>query len=168
MLKGVKNPANSGSLQQVKLKHIFWNVLFSFFICGYKNIQPVQTDPPKKYLETLSWFSQPDFQAKGKALPKLDRPCNVTGRVNIVLMFSLSFSLKVQADKIDSEFPKTFYGEYSFVFVEYFCNCIPQNESETFQKLYSTFSTAGYRNWLDVLLPLAQNIFRHLQFVHGL
>ena len=142
--------------------------MFSFFICGYKNIQPVQTDPPKKYLETLSLFSQPDFQEKMKALPKLDRSCNVTGRVNIVLTFSLFSPLQDQADKIDSEFPKTFHGEYPFVFVEYFCNRIPKMRAKHFKNYISTYSIVGYRNWLDVLLPLPQNIFRHVQFVHGL
>ena len=159
MLKGVKNPANSGSIQQVKLKHIFWIVLFWFFICGYKDIQPVQTDPPKKYLETLSWFSQPDFQAKGKALPKLDRSCNVTGRVNIVLTFSRSFSLEDQADKIDSEFPKTFYGEYSFVFVEYFCNCIPKMRAKHFKSYTSTFSICRLSELAGCFTPFSTKHF---------
>ena len=60
MLKGVKNPANSGSLQQIKLKHIFWIVLFSFFIWGYKNIQQVQTDIPLKSI-WKPWAGSPSL-----------------------------------------------------------------------------------------------------------
>ena len=38
------------------------------------------------------------------------------------ISFGLSFSVKVQAEKTDSGFPKTFQREYLFVFVEYLCN----------------------------------------------
>ena len=40
--------------------------------------------PPKKFLETLSWFYLPEFQEKGKGLPKSDTLRYVTGRVIII------------------------------------------------------------------------------------
>ena len=34
---------------------------------------------PKKFLETLSLFFQPEFSEKEKVLPKLDRSSDITG-----------------------------------------------------------------------------------------
>ena len=57
------------------------------------------------FLETLSVFFQPVFPEKGESLPKLDRSCDVSGRVNTVQSL---FFLEVQAEETDSGFPKTF------------------------------------------------------------
>ena len=63
------------------------------------------------FLEILTLLSQPEFPEKRRVSPKLGRSCDVTGSVKI--LFSLSFSREVQAEKIDSGFPKTFYGNIS-------------------------------------------------------
>ena len=64
--KAVKHPSNFGSLQQVKLKHNFW--IFVFFILGfgYKDIQQIQKDIPRKSL-----FSQPWISRKSKGSTKI-------------------------------------------------------------------------------------------------
>ena len=48
-------------------------------------MQHIQKDiRQKKCLETLSLFSQPEFEEKARVLPKLDRSCDVTERVIII------------------------------------------------------------------------------------
>ena len=46
---------------------------------------------PKKVFGNPEFFSQPKFPEKGRVLSKLDRPCDVTGRV---ILFSYFFSCK--------------------------------------------------------------------------
>ena len=67
--------------------------LFLFWGCGCKDIKQIQKDiPQKKFLETLSFV----LPAKTKVLY----------RPTVVL-----------AGEQNSEFPKTFFGGYLFVFV---------------------------------------------------
>ena len=47
------------------------------------------------------------------------------------ILFSLSFFQEVQVERIDWEFPKTFYGGYLFELVEYLWNCRSKNENKT-------------------------------------
>ena len=50
------HPANSGGLQQLKLKYNFSYFLFRFWGCSCKDIQQIQKDIPRqKLLETLSF-----------------------------------------------------------------------------------------------------------------
>ena len=78
-----------------------------------KHIQQIHSDiPPKKFLETLSLFSQLEFPEKERGLPKLLWSQNVTGRVNTKYYYSVSlfpwkFRLRVS---------KNFLGEISFCF----------------------------------------------------
>ena len=81
----MKHPDNSGNFQKLKLKYNFFNFLFSFWGCGYKDTQQIERDIPlKKFWETLALFSLPEFPEKERVLPKLCWSCNVTEWVNIV------------------------------------------------------------------------------------
>ena len=91
VLKEVKHPANSGSLQLAKIEIKFLNIFVLIF--GLR-LQRYSTNAkrysPEKFLETLSLFSQREFPEKGKISPKLDRSCDVTGRVNTKYYYSVS------------------------------------------------------------------------------
>ena len=62
-LKRVKHPANSYSLQQLKLKYKFQNC-FHFGAAVTKIFNKTKSYPLKKFLETLSLFSHLNFQIK--------------------------------------------------------------------------------------------------------
>ena len=66
---------------------------------------------------------QPEFPQKERVLRKLDRSCDVTGRVNII---TLSFSLEVQAEKTDSGFVKTFHWVISLYLLNIFVTTAPK------------------------------------------
>ena len=83
VLKGVKHPANCGSLQSLKLKYSFKNFLF---------LQKQNDIPLKKLLDTLNLFSQFEFPKNGEVLPNLNWPRDVNKGLKL---FSLSFSPKV-------------------------------------------------------------------------
>ena len=71
-----------------------------------------------------------------------------------------SFSLEVQAEKTDSGFPKTFYGGYIFVLVEYLCNSSPKMKIKHFKNYIFDFSyIVNYRNWLNASPTLSLIVF---------
>ena len=109
----------------------------------------------KKFLEILNLFSQPEFQEKGKVLPKFNRSCDVTGRIKTKL-FILSFSMEVQAEKADSGIPKTFYDDIIFVFVEYFYNRSHKMRTKHSKYYILILAIANYRNWIDASPSLKQ------------
>ena len=83
-LKEVKLPANAGSLQSLKLNNNFRNFCSHFGLWMQRHSTNTKKYFLKIFLETLSLFSQPEFLEKGRVVPKLDRSCGVTGRVNII------------------------------------------------------------------------------------
>ena len=107
--------------------------------------------PPKiNFLNDLSWgaifLKSVDIcvgRSKGLQLSKL--PCSV-----------VSFSLKVQAEKIVSVFPKTFYGVYLFVLDKYLCNRSPKTRKH-FKYYILILAIVNYRNWLESLTPLTNH-----------
>ena len=54
----------------------------------------------------------------------------------------------------NSEFPKTFFGWYLFVFVEYLCNRSPKIKANNIKHYSSILAIVNHRNWLDDSLPL--------------
>ena len=60
----------------------------------------------------------------------------------------------VWQEEQNSEFPKTFFREYLFVFVEYLCNCSPKIETKNIKNYSSILAIVNYRNWQDDSLPL--------------
>ena len=54
----------------------------------------------------------------------------------------------------NSEFPKTFFAGYLFVFVEYLYNRSPKIETKNIKNYSSILAIVNYRNWLDDSPPL--------------
>ena len=52
------------------------------------------------------------------------------------------------------EFPKTFFGGYLFVFVEYFCDRSPKIKTKIIKNCSSILTIVNHRNWLDDSQPL--------------
>ena len=65
--------------------------------------------------------------------------------------------MEVQAEKTDSEFPKTFCRRYFFVFEEYLCNCSPKQEPKNFKTYISILALVNHRNCLDASPLLRPN-----------
>ena len=55
----------------------------------------------------------------------------------------------------NSEFPKTFFGGYLFVFVEYLCNRSLKITTKNIKNYKSILAIINYRNWLDNSPPLS-------------
>ena len=60
----------------------------------------------------------------------------------------------VLAEEQNSEFPKKFFGEYLFVFVEYLCNRSPKIKTKNIKNYSSILAIVNDRNWLDDSPPL--------------
>ena len=60
----------------------------------------------------------------------------------------------------NSEFPKTFFGGYLFVFVEYLCNRSLKIKTKNIKNYSSILAIVNHRNWLDDSPPLSQKFSR--------
>ena len=67
----------------------------------------------------------------------------------------------VEAEEQNSEVPKTFFGRYLVVFVEYFCNCSLKTKTKNIKNYSSILAIVNHRNWLDDLPPLGQKPLIH-------
>ena len=54
----------------------------------------------------------------------------------------------------NSEFPKTFFGGYLFVFVEYLCNRSSKIKTKNIKNYSSILAIVNHWNWLDDSPPL--------------
>ena len=57
----------------------------------------------------------------------------------------------VLAEEQNSEFPKTFFGGYLFVFVEYFCNRSLKVKTKNIKNCSLILAIVNHRNWLDAV-----------------
>ena len=56
-----------------------------------------------------------------------------------------------------SEFSKTLFGGYLFVFVEYLCNCSLKIKTKNIKNYSSVLAIVNHWNWLDDSPPLNPN-----------
>ena len=89
--------------------------------------------PRKKFLETLSFVL----------------PAKTT--VGLIVR-----ELWFWREEQNSEFPKTFYGGYLFVFVEYLCNGSHKIKTKNIKNYSSILAIVNHRNWLDDSQPLSK------------
>ena len=55
----------------------------------------------------------------------------------------------------NSEFPKTFFGGYLFVFVEYLCSRSPKIKTKNIKNYSTILAIVNHRNWLEDSPPLS-------------
>ena len=68
---------------------------------------------------------------------------------------SLDFrELWFSREEQNSEFPRTFFGGYLFVFVKNLSNRSPKIKTKNIKNYSSILVIANHRNWLDDSLPL--------------
>ena len=65
-----------------------------------------------------------------------------------------------------SKFPKTFFGGYLFVVVEYLCKRSPKIKTKNTKNYSSISAIVNHRNWLDDSPPL--NMFQKHSFLRFL
>ena len=74
-----------------------------------------------------------------------------------VLIFSKLLGLLwFWREEQNSEFPKTFFGGYLFVFVEYHCNRSPKIKTKNIKNCSSILAIVNHQNWLDDSPPLTR------------
>ena len=108
-------------------------------------------NPLKTFLKTLHLFSQLEFIENGGNFFGQSWIGHVM-RLKGLISFSLSFSLKLHAEKTDSGFPETFLGEYLFVYVKYLCNRSSKMKTKTFKNCILILAVVNYQNWLEASL----------------
>ena len=69
-------------------------------------------------------------------------------------MLLVSLFLKIQIEKTESGFPKTFYRGCLLVFIGYFCNHNPKERIKNFKNYVLIFAVVNYQNMLDISPPL--------------
>ena len=79
-----------------------------------------------------------------------------------LILLSLSFFLKVQPERTDSEFPKTFSGVYLFVVVKYLCNRSPKMRTKKIQNYNLILAIISYQNWLDAFPPITNKSLKSI------
>ena len=55
----------------------------------------------------------------------------------------------------NSEFPKTFFAGYFFVFIEYLCNRSPKIKTKNIKNYSSILTIVNHWNWLGDSLPFS-------------
>ena len=129
----MNHPANSGGLQQLKLKYNFSYFLFRFWGYRCKDIQQIQKDIPRQKVFGSSEFCS---SRQNHSRPNSLENCGFGGK-----------------NKTQS-FQKLFVRGYLFVFVEYLCNRSPKIETKNIKNYSSILAVVNHRNWLDDSPPL--------------